>query len=259
MALSNIFIIIDPSTARQPAFERGIESARDTGALLHLYLCDSSGNTDENESLMNALLAQAKEEGQEAVSELEFSDADDWPERAVAASTRCGASMIFKNCFDHNAAERELRNTSDWTLLRTSNCPVLMVKDFHDWSHRRVLAGINPASREEAHIKLDDKIISLAKDLAAIYGSDAHFVNAFQDLNRPPEASKIAQRCGADVEHVHLRKGRAADVIRDTAAELGVDLVIVGTVARDGIKGRVVGNTCERLLDQTHSDLLVLN
>ena len=74
MALSNIFIIIDPSTARQPAFERGIESARDTGALLHIYLCDSSGNTDENESLMNALLAQAKEEGQEAVSELEFSD-----------------------------------------------------------------------------------------------------------------------------------------------------------------------------------------
>jgi universal stress protein E len=48
-------------------------------------------------------------------------------------------------------------------------------------------------------------------------------------------------------------------VIRDVAAELEVDLIIVGTVARDGIKGRVVGNTCERLLDQTHSDLLVLN
>jgi universal stress protein E len=29
-------------------------------------------------------------------------------------------------------------------------------------------------------------------------------------------------------------------------------------VGRDGIKGRVVGNTSEKLLDQTHSDLLVI-
>ena len=52
---------------------------------------------------------------------------------------------------------------------------------------------------------------------------------------------------------------KAAGVIRGVAGQLDVDLIIVGTVKRDGIKGRVVGNTCERLLDQTQSDLLVLN
>ena len=41
----------------------------------------------------------------------------------------------------------------------------------------------------------------------------------------------------------------------DTPDQAGMSVA----VARDGIKGRVVGNTCERLLDQTHSDLLVLN
>ena len=54
-------------------------------------------------------------------------------------------------------------------------------------------------------------------------------------------------------------EGTTLILTRDVAEKLKVDLVIVGTVARDGIKGRVVGNTCERLLDQTHSDLLVLN
>ena len=39
MALDKILVIIDPTADQQPAFERGLDSARDTGALLHLYLC----------------------------------------------------------------------------------------------------------------------------------------------------------------------------------------------------------------------------
>jgi universal stress protein E len=265
MALSRILVVIDPTTEQQPAFERGLDSARDTGAVLHLYACanEESGCATAAEAavkmqpILDALCARVTDEGLEASSEVEW--APDWAKQAVAAAARCGASMMFKNSFDHSPVQREKRQTSDWTLLRMAPCPVLMVKNFQDWKHRRVLAAINPASTEAAHIKLDHQIIGLAQQLAATYGSEAHFVTAFQDLNHAPDANKIAQNCGAQIEHVHLKKGKAADVIRDVAAELEVDLIIVGTVARDGIKGRVVGNTCERLLDQTHSDLLVLN
>ena len=265
MALSKILIVIDPTIETQPAFERGLDSARDTGATLHLYACtnDSSGCAsieeaqDKVQPVLDGLAARVKGEGFEATTELEW--ASDWAKYAVAAAARCGAAMIFKNSFDHNSVDREKRTTSDWTLLRMSPCPVLMVKNFQDWKHRRILAAINPASTEAAHAKLDQQIIGLAQQLATTYGSDAHFVTAFQDLNHAPDADKIAGDCGAQREHVHLKKGKAAEVIRDVGAELEVDLIIVGTVARDGIKGRVVGNTCERLLDQTHSDLLVLN
>lgn len=265
MALDKILVIIDPTADQQPAFERGLDSARDTGALLHLYLCvdEQAGYASLEDAqaqlqpMLEGLSGRAQQEGFEAASELEW--APDWPKRAVSAAARCGASMIFKNSFDHSSVQRELRETSDWTLLRMASCPVLMVKNFHDWQHRRVLAAINPASTEAAHIKLDQQIISLAQQLAGAYQSDAHFVTAFQDLNHAPQADHIARDCGVPEEQVHLQKGKAADVIRDVAANLDVDLIIVGTVARDGIKGRVVGNTCERLLDQTHSDLLVLN
>lgn len=265
MANSKILIVIDPTIDQQPAFERGLDSARDMGAPLHLYACvnEQTGFSDLEEAqqklepVLEGLVARVTDEGFEASSELEW--AAQWPRQTVAAAARCGASMIFKNSFDHSPVERELRATSDWTLLRMAPCPVLMVKNFQDWEHRRVLAAINPASTEAAHIKLDQQIISLAQQLASTYGSDAHFVTAFQDLNHAPDAGEIAKNCGAPPEHVHLRKGKPAEVIRDTAEELHVDLIIVGTVGRDGIKGRVVGNTCERLLDQTHSDLLVLN
>lgn len=265
MAINTILVVIDPTIVQQPAFERGLDSARDTGAVLHLYACvnEEAGYATAEEAtlkvqpVLDELTARVKDGGCEATNELEY--APGWAKRAIAAASRSGASMIFKNSFDHSSVQRELRATSDWTLLRMAKCPVLMVKNFQDWEHRRVLAAINPASQEIAHVNLDKKIITLAQQLASTYGSDAHFVTAFQDLNHAPEAAKIAQQCNAQPEHVHLKQGKAAEVIRDVAAELEVDLIIVGTVARDGIKGRVVGNTCERLLDQTHSDLLVLN
>ena len=265
MPLNKIMVVVDPTTERQPAYERAVDSSRDTGAPLHLYICvdESSGYDsldqarDKLQSMMEKLAARALEAGIEASTEIDY--AANWRRGAVSAAARCSASMIFKSSFDHSQVQREKRETADWTLLRMAPCPVLMVKDFHDWKHRRILAAINPASTDTAHIKLNHQIVSVARDFADSYGSDAHFVVAFQDLNNAPDAAQIAADCGANVEHVHLEQGKPADVIRAAAARIDVDLVIVGTVARDGIKGRVVGNTCEKLLDQTHSDLLVLN
>ena len=37
------------------------------------------------------------------------------------------------------------------------------------------------------------------------------------------------------------------------------NLLVIGTVARTGIVGRVVGNTAEKILDQTESDVLVIS
>ena len=65
--------------------------------------------------------------------------------------------------------------------------------------------------------------------------------------------------CGAPEEHVHVVKGATAEVISATAEELDVDLIIIGTVGRSGIKGRVVGNTSEKILDHTGADILVVN
>lgn len=265
MSLNKIMIVIDPTTDQQPAFERALDSASLTGAQLHLYACvnEESGYASLEEAreklqpVLDKLSARAHAGNIEAGSELEH--APDWRRAAVTAAARCGASMVFKNSFDHSAVQRELRATSDWTLLRMAPCPVLMVKNFHNWKHRRVLAAINPATTNDAHIKLNHQIVSMARSFSEAYGSEAHYVIAFRDLNNPPDAQEVARDCGTTPDVVHIKQGKAADVISDTAQELEVDLIIVGTVGRDGIKGRTVGNTSERLLDQTHSDLLVLN
>ena len=258
MKVESLFVIVDPTQSSQPAFKRAVASAGETGAALHLYACVATPEAaTEAQTQLDSLQSEALERHVPVTVELE--QAADWAVHAVAAAKRFGASMVFKNSIDHSLVQREREKTSDWTLLRSAPCPVLLVKDFHNWEQRRVLAAINPLSPDADHARLDDAIIEFTVNLASSYGSEAHFVTAFSDLNHQPEAAELAVRCGAPEQQIHVRRGKPAEVIRDVGQELNVDLIVVGTVARDGIKGRVVGNTSERLLDQTHSDVMVLN
>lgn len=265
MVLNKIFVIVDPTVAEQPAFERALLSANMTGTRLHLYSCLTTAFVDGDleaaerrvKQLLDGYLRRCQDAGVEAVEEIEH--ANDWSQAAVRAAARSSASMIFKNSFEHRDVQRELRPTSDFTLLRLAACPVLLVKDRRDWSHRRVLAAINSASTDDAHIKLNHLIVSFAQNFTEAYGSDAHFVTAYHDSNHPPASSELSTLTGAPIEHVHVVKGSAAPVISELADKIEVDLIIIGTVGRSGIKGRVVGNTAEKILDHTEADVLVIN
>jgi nucleotide-binding universal stress UspA family protein len=56
----------------------------------------------------------------------------------------------------------------------------------------------------------------------------------------------------------HLPKGPAKKVIASMAAELRADLVVMGTVARTGISGLIIGNTAEAILDQLTCSVLAI-
>lgn len=265
MSLSKIMVVIDPTQHKQPALQRGIESAHLTGARLHLYTCindklgsgseEAIGSTHLRE--LEVLAMDAESRGIEVTVELDMGE--DWARQALHAAARSSASMLFKNSFVHSDVQREMRHTSDWTLMRLSPCPVLMVKNVRDWSSRRVLAAVNVHSGDNAHVKLNHQIVSVTQQFVDAYGSDGHFVTAYQDRNRRPQESSLAQSLGAPQEHVHIREGEAYDAIATTAEKLQADLVVIGTVGRKGIKGQVIGNTAERVLDHTHSDVLVIN
>jgi universal stress protein E len=265
MSLSKILVIIDPTADTQPAFERALESAKLTGARLHLYLCLTENLGEGNREALVAqqqleleqMAARAEQDGIETVVEIDAGE--DWPQRAIAAAARCSAAMVFKNSFAHSDVQREMRRTSDWALMRLCPCPVLMVHNQADWKHRRVLAAINSQSNDDAHVKLNHQIISFTQEFGDAYGSDTHFVTAYQDLNHPPNKAQLAQQCGTPEEHIHAVEGAAASVITGIASALQVDLIVIGTVGRSGLKGQVVGNTSEKILDHTEADVLVLN
>ena len=59
-------------------------------------------------------------------------------------------------------------------------------------------------------------------------------------------------------EAVHLLKGEAASVIRELSGQLGADLIVMGTVARSGIPGFIIGNTAEDVMQNIDASILAV-
>ena len=76
---------------------------------------------------------------------------------------------------------------------------------------------------------------------------------------QPKEATqKWARKFNVHDDHTHLAEGDAEAVIPDLAQEIETDLIVVGTIGRDGLSGVLIGNTAEALLDKVGGDVLVI-
>jgi universal stress protein E len=264
-------VVIDPATDSELAFKRGLDCAMATGAKLHLYTCLNDDNIraikpeqevrhklikDYRDELY-ALADQAQDVGVDCAIETDW--ADDCTQEIVHAAARSSSDMVIKASHQNTQVPQKSPNQHDWHLILLCPCPVLIVKSQNNWKHRNVLAAIKCNARDAAHIKLDHAIISYAQRFTDAYGTELHFVSACEDNGCSARPEQLAAQCGVPVEQIHIRKGSAAPTINDTATELQTDLIIIGTLARSGIADTLVGDTTEKLLARTQSDVLILN
>ncbi len=167
-------------------------------------------------------------------------------------------------------------------LMRKCPVPVLAVKPLGDQRYRRVLAALGPPhSREET---LNPDILRKAHELARLDGADLHIAHVWQPEAFPqlPTWSEELRRQMADwtaqqeqarrawLEQVVAQAGLAAEAkthflhgepsltLSELVESAQMDLVVMGTVARTGIEGFLIGNTAEKLLQEIHSAILAL-
>ncbi len=293
-------VVIDPTLQHQPAFERSMQSAKMSGAKLHLFQCvyydnaiSVDGDDDEQKkqiieyysNQLDRLKTIAEHMDVVATTEIQWSQA--WGRAVVDAAASNDIFMVFKSSYFHTNAERS-ESTADYTLLRECHCPVLLMHHTSLWSTRSVLAAINLAAEDKDHLSLNQKVIDIASSFSSSFNAEVHFVNAVRPetkehidhiinddddmlVNLPPsvavkgiehhqiDEAYMMEVCNADKDHVHVVEGDPTEAIVTTADKLDVDLIVVGNAARKGIKGRVIGNTAEKLLDRTKHDILALS
>lgn len=285
MSTLTYFVIIDPTQDQQPAVQQALQMALKTGASLHLFCCDYL--TDLNDFPSRRLAKQSViKQTRKRLTELAKPLLDqnvsvsceaywnqDWHRAVLQASSRQGADLIFKTTKPHSKIKRAFSKTSDILLLRLANCPVLLTKTGSPWQNNRILAAVAIESDDDsAHDQLNNKIIAEAQRLAKHTGAELHLVAAI-NTNQPlaellqlspddePQSGEdaVAERFGVAAANIHLQQGDAKTVIKQVAERLQPDLLILGTVARQGLRGLVVGNTAERVLDELSVDLLTIN
>jgi nucleotide-binding universal stress UspA family protein len=187
---------------------------------------------------------------------------------------------------DRTRESRGLRGaTTTMHMLRKCPCPV-WVDDPEAWDRRDVVVAVGPFETGEDGLELQRTLVELGTSLAAIQGGEAHLVHAWrlegENLFRNGRVSlakdevdallaeeRVAAEAGFEelageyrerglAFHSHLHKGDPADVISKVVADVTPGVVVMGTLARAGLKGLIIGNTAERLLDSIEGSVLAV-
>ena len=78
-----------------------------------------------------------------------------------------------------------------------------------------------------------------------------------EQANLDLQKALIAKYDDVDVEG-HLLKGEAVDIIPKFSSDNEIDVVVMGTVARSGIPGLLIGNTAETILHTIDASVITL-
>jgi nucleotide-binding universal stress UspA family protein len=169
-------------------------------------------------------------------------------------------------------------------LLRKCTCPVWVIRP-GPAQHLRVLAAIGPDEGDAG--PLNELIMDLATSLTALEEGELDIVHTWVlegesslrsspfvsipsaevDLMAEVACDEHAQALDAlvgrhdlsSIKHtVHLIKGVPERIIPTLVSEKSTNLIVMGTVARSGIAGLVIGNTAERILDMVDCSVVAV-
>ena len=237
---------------------------------LHLLVCDR--NSVHGDYLQRA----AKQLQAENISvSTQQSWRDNFHETIIQAQ-RARLPPGGQAALPENPLKRALLTPDDWKLLRYSPVPVLIVKSSQIWSQDgTILAAVDVGNSGSEHKALHASLIRNALAAAEITGARVHVFSAYPapmlsaadptfqlretiEARYRTECQKFVEEFGLDPANMHLKEGPADVLIPRMANALGAVLTVVGTVARTGLSGALIGNTAEVVLDALETDVLVV-
>jgi nucleotide-binding universal stress UspA family protein len=171
----------------------------------------------------------------------------------------------------------------DMQLLRKCPCPVWLAGPAARPRPRRIMAAIDAGSTEPGETALNRAILDLAvtirdietAHLTVVYAWSAFGyeflqrrmssadLSAFMDATRAAASLDLGRAVStlgsrkAGVEALPI-EGEPHEVLPTFSESHNIDLVVMGTVARTGLAGFVMGNTAERILSRLRGSVLAV-
>jgi nucleotide-binding universal stress UspA family protein len=168
-------------------------------------------------------------------------------------------------------------------LLRKCPCPVWVIRPTRA-RVQRVLVAVDP---EPDEIELNHALLELGAGMFEMGGGELHLVHAWRLFGEaklrssgfsgvPP--AHVEELLGAERDghlralnellalsavfdapwKVHLVKGAPGTVVPELVRHHRINLLIMGSVARTGISGLVMGNTAEQILDDVECSVIAV-
>ena len=268
--IRSILVVLEPEDTQGLALKRARLIANATQSELHLLVCDKQ---QDHSAFLDEMAEELREDGYTVTAR------QDWQESShqtiIAAQQAEGCGLVIKQHLPDNPLKKALLTPDDWKLMRFCPCPVLLVKTDRPWSGGKVLAAVDVGSDDPEHRDLHAGIVCHAYELAHLAKGELHVLSAhpapvlsaadptFQ--LRETIAARYREACqrfqdeyGLSNRQLHVAEGPADILIPQMALQLDAAVTVIGSVARTGLSGVLIGNTAEVVLDTLESDVLVV-
>ncbi|QLF92349.1 universal stress protein [Pseudomonas sp. ABC1] len=269
-AIRCILVVVDPTLPEALALKRAHLISSVSQSHLHLLLCDTR---PEQAAYLDTLRESLEQEGHSVSTQQAWDGSVH--QTIINAQQAEGCGLVVKQHVPDNILKRALLTPDDWKLLRYCPCPVLMVKTDRPWTGGNILAAVDVGNADNEHRTLHSSIVDHGYDIAALAGGQLHVISAHPSamLAAADPAFQLKETIEAryraacqqfqsefDIEddHLHIEEGPADALIPYTCNRLQAVVTVLGTVARTGFSGVLMGNTAEVVLDALESDVLVL-
>ncbi len=202
-----------------------------------------------------------------------------------------GRDLVIKAAEAWAGAPHSLFTSTDQHLLRKCPAPVWLHMPETPRPARAVLAAVDvdldAASQPETLGALNLHVVETAAKTAHLSGATLHLLHAWSApgegmmwmwSNAPDPKSEVeaylqsvfdqsrasidrlAKALAAPPRYlqIHSVRGEARDVIPRKVSELGIDILVMGSIARTGIPGFIIGNTAEDVLNRVECSVVIV-
>jgi universal stress protein E len=281
---TRLLVVVDPTETHQVALVKALLIAKLGGCHIHAFLCtykdmkqagEYASHRDFKRSVLEdatdwleQLMQPCKVSGVPYTTEVTWNSK--WVDSTIRAVEKSGCDLMIKSSFHHSKARRFFSTTSDYKLMHRCVCPILFTHQGQEWKTDRMLACLDLVSGDPQHMRLNNVIIRDARAFADIVGMDLYIACAYTDAidsehlplkthGHDVTRTQLGELYDVKPERVLLRQGNTVETLKTICNEIEPSIVIMGTLARTGIKGKLIGNTAEKLIDIVDADLLTVN
>ena len=191
--------------------------------------------------------------------------------------------LVMRVAKGHVSRHKGFYGATGRRLLRECPCAVWLVAAAESSAYKHVVACVDTASSHKLDEELNSKVYELASSVSQQHKArftllHAWYIDAETLMSRRVSRTDIARigkerrefvegrldkflqtrGTGARPDNVELIELDPSFAIPAYTKEHNVDLVVMGTIARSGLTGMVIGNTAERILDNLECSVLAV-
>jgi universal stress protein E len=206
-------------------------------------------------------------------------------EAVLSRARVANPKFVMKGTQYHSDAERGIMVDTDWQLARTCPFPIWFVKAEQFADKPVIVASVDPTHSHDKPAALDDIIVRMAKSIARATDGHVHLFHSYERLvSIGDEATKVfrpvkleiekidkevreehrkalnslASRNAIDEKSVHQLPGRTRELLPTFVRTHNAQLVVMGALARWGLKRMIIGSTAERVIDHLPCDIVIV-